>query len=653
MMDLTVVIVSYNVRHFLEQALQSVQRAIGDLAVEVIVVDNDSADDSVACVRQRFPWVTLIASAENVGFARANNQAMRQARGRYILLLNPDTVIEEDTFRKCLAFMDAHPDAGAMGVRMIDGGGRFLPESKRGFPTPWVAFCKAFGLSRLFPRSAFFNRYHLGYLDEHQVARVEVLSGAFMWMRKEALDRVGLLDDRFFMYGEDIDLSYRITQAEYHNYYFPEVTIIHYKGESTRKGTLNYIRIFYQAMILFAEKHFEGPWRTLYILFIRIAVYLRAGLSLLRSVFTRAMPGLIDAAIILGGVLLIKDFWAQYYFDDPDYYSGIFTLVNAPLYTGIWLLGLHFSGAWVRRYDLWTAARGVLMGTIALAAIYGFLETPYRTSRAIILLGAAWALMGTMLIRMGFHYLRFGKWWPGSESRTNLLIIGSVDECQRAEQLLKAMDLRKNLIGRVATSDTYDPALFLQHTGRLAELVHVFEVQEIIFCTRDIRAEEVMHWMHVLGPDLQYKTLPEQAQSFIGSASARTSGQLYTLDTVFRLSDPVLRRHKRTFDFLTGCALVLLAPVLFWWQAHKNQFLQNVWHLLTGRKTLVAGSYPFRHLPPSKPAMLAPEHAFSLVLPDEHTLRHLHYIYARDYSVAMDLRILLRNLHKLDRATQS
>lgn len=647
-MDLSVVIVSYNVCHFLEQALLSVEKAIGNLAVEVIVVDNDSVDDSVAMVRQRFPRVKLIVNEENVGFARANNEAIRLATGRYVLLLNPDTVIEEDTFRKCLDFMDARPEAGALGVRMIDGGGRFLPESKRGFPTPWVAFCKAFGLSRLFPRSGFFNRYHLGHLPEMQTARVEVLSGAFMWLRKEAIDKAGLLDERFFMYGEDIDLSYRITQAGYSNYYFPEVTIIHYKGESTRKGTLNYIRIFYQAMILFASKHFEGPWRTVYILFIRLAVYLRAGLSLLRTVFARALPALLDAVIILGGVLLIKDFWAIYYFNDPDYYSGVFTLVNAPLYTLIWMMGLFFSGAWVRRYDLWIAVRGILMGTVALAAVYGFLETPYRTSRAIIIIGAGWAMMGTILLRMGLHYIRFGRLMPGSETRTNLLIVGAEEECRRADDLLRSMDIRKNLIGYVAASPDYDPGLFLNHAGRLVELVKIFRVQEIIFCIKDIRVEDIMQWMHVLGPELRYKTLPENAQSFIGSASAGSSGELYTLDAVFRLADPIQRRHKRTFDMMAGVGLLLLSPVLMWWQMRKGVFLRNLLQLLTGSKTLVSANISSVNLPSSKPGILAPEDAVAHIIPDEHTLRHLHYIYARDYSVTMDLRILLNNLHRLD-----
>ncbi len=258
-MDLSVVIVNYNVKYFLEQCLHSVQQAMQELNAEVFVVDNNSVDGSVGEIGQKFPWVHMIENRENLGFSKANNQAIRESEGRYVLLLNPDTVVEEDTFKKCIAFMDAHPDAGALGVKMINGKGEFLPESKRALPTPMVSFYKMFGLSSLFPRSRRFGKYHLGHLDKEETDSVEVLAGAFMFLRKETLDKTGLLDESFFMYGEDIDLSYRITKAGYKNYYFPESTIIHYKGESTKKGSLNYVKMFYQAMIIFARKTFYLP----------------------------------------------------------------------------------------------------------------------------------------------------------------------------------------------------------------------------------------------------------------------------------------------------------------------------------------------------------------------------------------------------------
>ncbi len=254
-MQLSVVIVNYNVKYFLEQALHAVRKACIDIESEVFVVDNHSLDGSCDMVRNLFPEVNLIENKDNFGFAKANNQAIRLSRGKYILLLNPDTVIEEDCFKKVIKFMDQTPDAGAVGVKMIDGSGKFLPESKRGLPTPEVAFYKISGLAALFPKSKKFGKYHLGFLNQDQIHEVDVLAGAFMMLRHDVLQEVGLLDEDYFMYGEDIDLSYCINKAGFKNYYFPDTTIIHYKGESTKKTSVNFVFTFYKAMVIFAQKH--------------------------------------------------------------------------------------------------------------------------------------------------------------------------------------------------------------------------------------------------------------------------------------------------------------------------------------------------------------------------------------------------------------
>ncbi len=273
---LSVVIVNYNVRYYLEQCLRSIKASRLNRAIEVFVVDNHSADGSLEYIRPKFPDVIFIANEDNPGFSKANNQAIRQATGDYILLLNPDTVVGEDTLESVCCFMDEHPDAGGIGVRMIDGHGNFLPESKRGFPSPWNSFCKMFGLSKVFPSSPFFAKYHLRYLDENEIHKVDVLAGAFMLLRMNVLKEIGLLDEAFFMYGEDIDLSYRITKAGYCNYYLPE-SIIHYKGESTRKD-LRYVKIFYEAMLIFFRKHYPHyGWYYRYL--IRFSICLAGGVS--------------------------------------------------------------------------------------------------------------------------------------------------------------------------------------------------------------------------------------------------------------------------------------------------------------------------------------------------------------------------------------
>jgi GT2 family glycosyltransferase len=282
-MDLSVVIVNYNVRHFLEQCLNSVKKACENFDCEIFVVDNNSSDGSCQMVTNRFPAVILIRNSNNHGFSAANNQAIRLSKGKFILLLNPDTMVGEDAFKRCLAFMNEHPDAGALGVRMINGNGKLLPESKRALPTPGTAFFKMAGFSFLFPHSKLFNRYYLGHLDSSATTETEIISGAFMFIRKDVLDKTGLLDETFFMYGEDIDLSYRILKAGHKNYYFPEVSIIHYKGESTSKGNTSNVVQFYKSMLIFARKHFTDDGNKSFLFFISIAVYFWGLIAVLKN----------------------------------------------------------------------------------------------------------------------------------------------------------------------------------------------------------------------------------------------------------------------------------------------------------------------------------------------------------------------------------
>ena len=269
-MRLSIIIVNYNVRAYLEQCLQSVQKALEGIEGEVWVVDNNSPDDSVAVLRRDYPWVHLIANTENMGFARANNLAIRQSQSDYVLLLNPDTVVAEPTLRGVVEFMDAHPEAGGAGVMMHNEDGTLAPESRRGLPTPWVAGLKMLGFTK---------RYYMSHLPWDQPGRIDVISGAFCMLRRQALDQVGLLDEDFFMYGEDIDLSYRLLKGGWQNWYLP-FEIVHYKGRSTRKTDFRYVHIFYQAMLIFFRKHYSHL-SFIYAIPVKMAIYFRAFIALI------------------------------------------------------------------------------------------------------------------------------------------------------------------------------------------------------------------------------------------------------------------------------------------------------------------------------------------------------------------------------------
>ena len=306
---LSVIIVNYNVKFYLEQCLESVRRASRGLQVEVFVVDNLSTDGSIDYLRERFPEVVFVENKENVGFARANNQAIRQSKGKYVLLLNPDTFVGEDTLVRFVEFMEAHPEAGGAGAHMLNVDGTFAPESRRGLPTPFVAFCKMSGLASLFPKSRLFGRYYMHYLDKSEVNEIEVMSGAYMLLRREALDKVGLLDETFFMYGEDIDLSYRVLQGGYKNYFLP-VRMLHYKGESTVKSSYRYAYVFYQAMRLFFRKHY-GHYSFIISLPINVAtwastfmVYLRNRMRYRKKTKTESS---ITNALVIGDAVMLDE----------------------------------------------------------------------------------------------------------------------------------------------------------------------------------------------------------------------------------------------------------------------------------------------------------------------------------------------------------
>ena len=288
-MKLSVVIVNYKVKYFLEQCLNSIEQAARGIDHEIIVVDNASNDGSTEYITARFPNVKWIASKENNGFSKGNNIGFAQAKGEYILMLNPDTIVTKEAIEGCIGFLDKNPDTGACGVYMLRTDGTFAPESRRALPTPFVAFCKMSGLSKLFPTSRTFGRYYMQYLDKHSANEIEIISGAYMMLRHTTLKETGGLDEDFFMYGEDIDLSYRILKMGYKNYFLP-LRILHYKGESTNKSSYRYVHTFYRAMQLFFKKHYSH-YSFIVSIPITLAIWSRAMLAYVGNQFRHRKIG--------------------------------------------------------------------------------------------------------------------------------------------------------------------------------------------------------------------------------------------------------------------------------------------------------------------------------------------------------------------------
>ncbi|MFQ5583231.1 MAG: glycosyltransferase family 2 protein, partial [Calditrichia bacterium] len=283
---ISIIIVNYNVKEYLEQALLSIQKALVGISSEIFVVDNASVDGSVAFVAQRFPQVKLIALPENIGFGKANNVALARAKGEYVVLINPDTIVQEDTFKKLLEFFHTHPDASAATCKIINPNGSFSVDCRHSIPTPLIAFWKVTGMSKLFPRSKIFAKYNLTYLNEDEIYTVPAISGSFMMIKKEVLDRTGHFDERFFMYCEDIDLCHRMNQNGSKIYYVPTTQIIHYKGESTKKDNLDYVVTFNKALYQFFQKYYAQSHILLFRWLITLGIILRGVFVYLKNFFS-------------------------------------------------------------------------------------------------------------------------------------------------------------------------------------------------------------------------------------------------------------------------------------------------------------------------------------------------------------------------------
>jgi len=645
-MKLSVVIVNYNVEHFLEQCLLSVRKAMQHVSGEVFVVDNNSIDGSVKMVKNKFPEAKLIVNKENLGFSRANNQAIKLTSGEYILLLNPDTVVEDDTFSKVVEFMDSHPDAGGLGVKMVDGSGNFLPESKRGLPTPSAAFYKMFGISKLFPKSKRFSKYHLGYLNEDAVHEVEILAGAFMLMRKSVLDKTGLLDEAFFMYGEDIDLSYRIIKAGYKNYYFPETRIIHYKGESTKKSSVNYVLVFYKAMVIFARKHFTQKRARLLANLINIAIYFRAFIAILSRFFSEIVIPIIDGALLFGGMVVIKHFWgSKLIYSEGGDYPEMYVRYIIPSYILIWLLSVFVNGGYDKPLKIRKSVQGIAVGTITILVFYALLPEAMRFSRAMILLGTLWGVI--ILPGVRFVLFSFGVPWIqlGEKHRKRFLVIGDKEEASRVASILNESFIKPDFVGMASPLETGNTGdSYIGNLNQVKDIIAIYKIDEVIFCSKNISHQTIIDKMaewHETRVD--YKIAPEDSLSIIGSNSINTRGNLYTVN-IGTIDKPANRRNKRLLDIMISLISLSLLPVLIFLEKKPIGFITNIFKVLFGKRTWV-GYYSSpnssHHLPQIRTGIISALTSLKSQPPPPEMIRDANILYARDYSIWKDLNIIL------------
>ncbi|MBR6843815.1 MAG: glycosyltransferase [Bacteroidales bacterium] len=634
-MTLSIVIVNYNVKYFLRQCLASVygsQRRLSDgteLELDVWVVDNDSVDGSVEMVRQEFPQAHVIANRENVGFARANNMALRECGVRnseLMLLLNPDTLVESDTFVKCVEFMRSHDDCGGLCVKMVDGEGRYLKESKRGFPTPEASFYKISGLIRLFPRNKRIAAYYMGHLDEDEVNEIEIMPGAFLMFRREVYDKIGGLDESYFMYGEDIDFSWRIHLAGWKNYYLPTTHIIHYKGESTKKGSMNYVYTFYNAMSIFVRRYFSGGGARMFNLLLQLAIWLRAAMAWMRRVAGTVAVPLLDFAAAYGGFVLIKQLWAVWWADNIDYYPTEYTVLVIPVYILVLMLCSWLQGGYDRPVRLWRIVRGMAVGVLLLLAFYSLLDESQRYSRMLLLAGSLWTLVSTLIIRLLLSIAGVKGYALRARRRGGTLIVGSEDETTRVAGLYRACQPEVSV---TATADL--------EAHHLQDIIRIEHIEDVVFCGRDVDMQRIISLMTTLrSAGVQYRIAPAEGDFIIGTGGILSADELYfaDLDTVGTATN---RRHKRLFDMGVALLLIVFSPILFWPQKRKKQYFGDCLRVLVGSLTWV-GYTGFKGV--FCPADIADN------VPSD-TADRLMLRYMRRYRTATDLAIVMHNWNRI------
>jgi GT2 family glycosyltransferase len=645
-MKVSIIIVNYNVRYFLEVCVDSVLRAAQGMDAEVIVVDNNSADDSMEMLKQRFPGVIRIENKENTGFSKANNQGVEIANGEYVLFLNPDTVMPEDFLTKTCGYLDAHDNAGALGPRLIDGKGRFAPDGKKSFPTLSVALFKTTGINKIFSRSPYFNKYYAVHIGEFQTAPVEVLSGCCMLVRRSVIDRIGgAFDEDYFMYCEDVDLSYRITQAGYQNIYFPEATLIHYKGESTRKATLSYIRIFNEALATFVRKNYSKGQARLFIFALQVGIFLRAVLGVVKSVFKVLRLPLFDTLVILVTLFLVKDFWVGHVKEAKPVPTN-FLLATFPAYVVLWIVSLWLNGAYDQPYRPLRIVRGMLVGSVMILAYYGLLDASLRYSRGLIMLSG---VIGTVML-LGLHELlyRLGilRFIPFEDEQRKAVIVGDGTAFAEAEGLLAKVPAAPDLTGRLAVSESAaDGALGSLDQSR--ELLYTAGIGEVIYCMDNLSYERVLREMQACGDAYDYKIHIRGSRGFVGSNSSHAAGDLYTGGEKFALAQFAQQRNKRVFDIVSSVGMMISLPVLVFVVRRPGSLVRNLLHVLVGQKTWVGYEQPLEvalSMPVVKKFVVPCYNISEGFEPDGKLRQELALDYARRYTPGVDAGFLWRNL---------
>lgn len=666
--DISVIIINYKVREYISNLLSSIFRAQQGLSIEIFVVDNNSEDGSIEFLKSRFPSVTYIANTVNVGFGKANNQAIKQAKGKYTLIINPDTLVSEDTFKVLFTHMESNPSCGAAGCKILNPDGTFAPESKRSVPTIWSSFSKVTGLSTLFPSSKLFKEYYLNSIGENEKAQVPVLSGSFMFWRTDLLKELGGFDERFFMYGEDIDLCYRVQNTKYHIDYVPETSIIHYKGESSKKGDLRYIWVFNKALYQFFDKHHSSRYSLLFKVFIYTAIWLRAFISVITS--NLQLIGYIASDLILLNVSVILGFLIRFRFSYEvftDLQNLKFLWINL-LASLIYVFIGGFLDLFQSKKDSISNQIKAIITSYSGVALITFFVREYAFSRLALIFGLIAALVLMLLFKLiQINLSKNDTKVTGKLKRLKVLLVGDTEYTSGIKSKIHSRpDWNYEVVGTVGIEHTNEGDF--GELAQLKELIKTYEIDQVFFALSSISYKDMLRQISLLQNErVVFKLVPDSMDFILGKSNVEYLESIPLVEVGFSFSKGINQALKRTMDFVIAlpCWFIIglfALPGFFFTKAERvtihdlkffnapfeNRWKNRVllfWYILKGDMSLVGSTICSGGSNPQlKPGLTGTVQMNLSRIQSSEDRENYELYYLQNYSIWMDIDILLKSL---------
>jgi GT2 family glycosyltransferase/lipopolysaccharide/colanic/teichoic acid biosynthesis glycosyltransferase len=562
---ISVIIVNYKVKEYIANLLSSLKKASHSFILEIFVVDNDSDDGSVSYLKERFPEVRYIENSKNIGFGRANNQVIAKARGEYTLIINPDTLVSEDTLKCLVNHMEENPGCGAAGCKILNPDGTFAPESRRTVPTIGSAFGKVFGLNTLFPKSKLFGKYYMNWLDENEASEVDVLSGSFMFWRSSLLKDLNGFDERFFMYGEDIDLCYRVQDTDYHIDYVPDTSIIHYKGESTKKGDLKYIRIFNKALYQFFDKHYSSRYSSFFRVFIYLAIWIKTIFSIALSSFRKLKAVLIDLFIL--NLSIITGFILRYALKGENIVNpvGIKYLWITALGSLLYLFSGSLVGLFKQKKRTLSANFKALSMTYAGVVIITFFVRNLAYTRLGLILGFLFGVLFFVSYTM-LRANRSGssKTQRGQIRNAKVLIVG---DPEKTDDLISKIHRRPDWIyevtGKVAVKEVPTHENVIGGISQLQDLIKAYNIDQVFFALHSISYKQMLKEISGLQKEgVVFKLIPDSMDFILGKSNVEYLESIPLVEVDIDYEKPINKFLKRALDLFISIPVTLVMGLI-------------------------------------------------------------------------------------------